>query len=88
MSGILHGAYVLAAIHKKIARFQRDEVYSGTAEERAAKKLGDDANVLQSGPGHPIPELDVGENSVDSMNDEEKPPKQLENETETQTDSV
>jgi hypothetical protein len=88
MSGVLHGAYVLAAIHKKIAGFQRDEVYIGTAEERAAKKLGDDANVLQGGPGHPIPELDVGENPVDSMNEEEKAPKQLENDTETQTDSV
>ena len=36
-TGINSGAWVLAAIHKKFAGFQRDEVYIGTAEERAAK---------------------------------------------------
>lgn len=35
-TGIASGSWVLAAIHKKIAGFQRDEVYIGTAEERAA----------------------------------------------------
>jgi hypothetical protein len=34
-TGICSGAWVLAAIHKKIANFQHDEVYIGTAEERA-----------------------------------------------------
>uniref|UniRef100_A0A7S2H182 Silicon transporter n=1 Tax=Helicotheca tamesis TaxID=374047 RepID=A0A7S2H182_9STRA len=40
-TGICSGAWVLAAIHKKIAGFQRDEVYIGTAEERAAKNMED-----------------------------------------------
>ncbi len=39
-TGICQGAWVLAAIHKKAAGFQRDEVYIGTAEERA--ELDDD----------------------------------------------
>ena len=33
-TGICRGAWVLAAIHKQIAGFQRDEVYIGTAESR------------------------------------------------------
>merc|ERR1712127_1179184 len=37
-TGICQGAWVLADIHKKIAGFQRDEVYIGTAEERAAQE--------------------------------------------------
>jgi hypothetical protein len=53
-TGICHGAWVLASIHKKIAGFKRDEVYIGTAEERAARKKGDNASVLRTGPGHPI----------------------------------
>ena len=40
-TGICQGAWVLAAIHKKIAGFQRDEVYIGTAEERAQQDMGD-----------------------------------------------
>ena len=53
-TGICHGAWVLAAIHKKIAGFKRDEVYIGTAEERAARKKGDNSAQLRSGPGHPL----------------------------------
>ena len=34
MTGVLHGAWVLAAIHKKIAGFESDEVYIGTEEDR------------------------------------------------------
>lgn len=37
MTGICSGAWVLAAIHAKIAGFQRDEVYIGTGEEGAKK---------------------------------------------------
>jgi silicon transporter len=51
-TGICSGAWVLAGIHKRIAGFQRDEVYIGTAEERAAKNLGDDDEQLHLGPGH------------------------------------
>ena len=66
MTGVLHGAYVIAAIHKKIAGFQRDEVYIGTAEERAAKELGDDESILHVGAGHIVPDVDVGENPMES----------------------
>lgn len=61
MTGLLHGAWVLAAIHKKIAGFQRDEVYIGTAEERAAKELADNDEAVKPKPGRIIPQLDVGE---------------------------
>jgi hypothetical protein len=72
-TGILHGAYVLAAIHKKIAGFRRDEHYIGTAEERASKEINmaDSSDNVLSGPGHPVPELDVGENPIDSFQEEE-----------------
>jgi silicon transporter len=51
-TGIASGSWVLAAIHKKIAGFQRDEVYIGTAEERAKKEMGDDDTALNYGAGH------------------------------------
>jgi silicon transporter len=53
-TGLCQGAWVLAALHKKIAGFKRDEVYIGTAEERRAKAMGDDAGALRSGVGHPV----------------------------------
>jgi hypothetical protein len=40
-TGLASGAWVLASIHKKFAGFQKDEVYIGTAEERAAQGHGD-----------------------------------------------
>jgi hypothetical protein len=51
-SGLLNGAWVMGWIHKKIAGFQRDEAYIGTAEERAARNMGDNEDNLQIGPGH------------------------------------
>ena len=51
-TGIASGSWVLAAIHKKIAGFQRDEVYIGTAEERASNNLKDDSQRLHAGNGH------------------------------------
>ncbi|CAB9503665.1 expressed unknown protein [Seminavis robusta] len=61
-TGICQGAWVVALVHRKIARFKRDEVYVGTADERAAKKraiaeangeeVEDDYNVV---PGHMYP---------------------------------
>ena len=51
-TGICQGAWVLAAIHKKIAGFQRDEVYIGTAEEREKNEMADDDNKLHLGAGH------------------------------------
>ena len=51
-TGLASGSWVIAAIHKRIAGFQHDEVYIGTAEERAAKNLGDNEEELHAGPGH------------------------------------
>ena len=51
-TGICQGAWVIAAVHKKIAGFQRDEVYIGTAEERAKQSMADDDDALQLGAGH------------------------------------
>jgi len=48
-TGIASGSWVLAGIHKKIAGFQRDEAYIGTAEERASRNLKDDSQRLNSG---------------------------------------
>merc|ERR1711892_554245 len=42
-TGICNGAWVLAAIHKSIAGFQRDEVYIGTAEERRQRGMKDNS---------------------------------------------
>ena len=62
-TGICNGAYVIAWIHKKIAGFQRDEVYIGTAEERRQKAMADDQSVLSVGAGHlsKIPMTDAPE---------------------------
>lgn len=51
-TGICNGAYVIAWIHRKIAGFQRDEVYIGTAEERRARAKADDPARLRPGTGH------------------------------------
>ena len=48
-TGICQGAWVIAAVHRKISGFQRDEVYIGTAEERAKQEMGDnDAPITNS----------------------------------------
>merc|ERR1712154_734448 len=52
-TGICQGAWVLASIHKKIAGFQRDEVYIGTAEERAKADM-EDADIASVGAGHMV----------------------------------
>lgn len=51
-SGVCHGAWVLAFIQKKAWGFQRDEVYIGTAMERAEIEKGDHTEHLHLGPGH------------------------------------
>merc|ERR1712147_3513 len=53
-TGICQGAWVIAAIHRKIAGFQRDEVYIGTAEERKKQEMGDDNAQLSLGAGHMV----------------------------------
>jgi len=53
-TGLCMGAWVNAMMQKRITGYQRDEVYVGTAEERAAKGKADDIEVLHRGPGHMI----------------------------------
>merc|ERR1711915_420428 len=62
-TGICQGAWVLAAIHKKIAGFQRDEVCIGTAEEREKQAMGDDEGKLQLGAGHIVKLPNFSENA-------------------------
>jgi hypothetical protein len=73
LTGLLHGAWVLAAIHKKIAGFQRDEVYIGTAEERAEGKTPDNRSIC-SDVGHPIPEWEIGENPIEEWTESHAQP--------------
>ncbi|KAG7351898.1 silicon transporter [Nitzschia inconspicua] len=53
MTGICSGAWVLAALHAKLEGFQRDEVYIGTAEERAAKGMEDHDDIRSVGSHAP-----------------------------------
>merc|ERR1711937_974012 len=55
-TGICSAAWFFALIQKKITGFQYDEVYIGTAEERAAKGHADDTNQ----------KLDLGTNVLES----------------------
>jgi len=64
-TGICAGAWVIAAIHKKIAGFQRDEVYIGTAESRAKMDMSDHS--LRMGPGHPVKLPNFAENAPKSL---------------------
>jgi silicon transporter len=50
-TGICNGAWVLAAIHRKIVGFQRDEVYIGTAEDRAKSGNVDQSRRIPRGAG-------------------------------------
>jgi silicon transporter len=53
-TGICAGAWVIAAVHKSIAGFQRDEVYIGTAESRAKMDMSDHSTRINVGAGHPV----------------------------------
>ncbi len=64
-TGICQGAWVLAAIHKKIAGFQRDEVYIGTAEERAKQEMGDEETRI--GAGHMVKLPGFADNAPKSL---------------------
>merc|ERR1712238_595550 len=62
MTGLLHGAWVIAAIIKKVTGVQRDEVYIGTAEERAKQSTTkDDSQFVHAEPGKIIAGNDVGD---------------------------
>jgi hypothetical protein len=47
-TGICAAAWFFALIHKKIMKFQFDEVYVGTPEERAAKQHADNPDALKN----------------------------------------
>jgi len=66
-TGLCQAAWVLAAIHKKIAGFQRDEVYIGTAEERADKEMGDQSGHLPIGAGHMVKLPNFADNAPNSL---------------------
>mmetsp|Transcript_47007 Transcript_47007/g.47456 ORF Transcript_47007/g.47456 Transcript_47007/m.47456 type:complete len:225 (-) Transcript_47007:219-893(-) len=65
--GICSGAWVLAGIHATLAGFQRDEVYIGTAEERAMKNMNDDSARLGVGPGRIVPVPAFAHNAPNSL---------------------
>lgn len=56
-TGLCQGAWVVARIHRKVVSFKRDEVYIGTAEERAlkAKEEGSVVSVQSVKAGHLFP---------------------------------
>mmetsp|Transcript_26925 Transcript_26925/g.74013 ORF Transcript_26925/g.74013 Transcript_26925/m.74013 type:complete len:531 (+) Transcript_26925:69-1661(+) len=61
-TGLCQGSWVVARIHRKIVKFKRDEVYIGTAEERAAKAKAnpskfeeDHEEAMNVKPGHMYP---------------------------------
>mmetsp|Transcript_1926 Transcript_1926/g.2781 ORF Transcript_1926/g.2781 Transcript_1926/m.2781 type:complete len:490 (+) Transcript_1926:246-1715(+) len=66
-TGLCQAAWVLAAIHKKVAGFQRDEVYIGTAEERADKEMGDQSGHLPIGAGHMVKLPNFADNAPNSL---------------------
>jgi len=68
-TGICQGAWVLASIHRKIAGFQRDEVYIGTAEERAKQDMSDDEGNLQLGAGHLVKLPGFSDNAPPALQD-------------------
>jgi hypothetical protein len=67
MTGVLHGAWVIAHIIIKLTRVQRDEVYIGTPEERA--KIQKD--IPKATAGQIIPQVDIGEEPPVQSWDEE-----------------
>merc|ERR1712037_1012011 len=68
-SGICHGAWVLAAIQKKAWGFQRDEVYIGTAEERAQMNKGDNTAQSHVGVGHIAKLPNFAQNAPQALKD-------------------
>jgi len=65
-TGICSGAWVLAAIHKRIAGFQHDEVYIGTAEERSKNDMGDNTSGVPTA-GHPVKLPGFADNAPSSL---------------------
>jgi hypothetical protein len=71
-TGICSGSWVIAWVHAKLAGFQRDEVYIGTPEERAAKHHSDHMEKQEVEPGHMrIPVYPVGDDHFPMSDDED-----------------
>ena len=74
-TGLCQGAWVVAMLHRRCAGFARDEVYIGTAEERARMGKGDDESVnsqvkaghLFPGPSVPPHELTHGHETLEDL---------------------
>ena len=60
MTGLLHGAWVIANIIKKLTRVKRDEVYIGTAEDRVKKHM-QDKSTHGMVAGRPVAACDIGD---------------------------
>lgn len=58
LTGVCTASWVVAMIHKNFVRNKNDEVYVGTAEERAARSKGDGPE-LDVKPGHLYPLLPI-----------------------------
>eukprot|EP00558_Chaetoceros_sp_UNC1202_P010555 CAMPEP_0197233736 /NCGR_PEP_ID=MMETSP1429-20130617/1719_1 /TAXON_ID=49237 /ORGANISM="Chaetoceros sp., Strain UNC1202" /LENGTH=494 /DNA_ID=CAMNT_0042692041 /DNA_START=67 /DNA_END=1551 /DNA_ORIENTATION=+ len=68
-SGICSGAWVIAAVLKKIIGYQRDEIYIGTADERAKMDMADADDMVFVGPGHPVKLPGFGESAPQALKD-------------------
>ncbi len=66
-TGICAGAWVIAAVHKKISGFQRDEVYIGTAESRSNMDMSDHTDHLRYGSGHIVKLPNFAESAPKSL---------------------
>jgi len=53
-TGICSGAWFLAIFHRKLNRLQNDDVYIGTAEERAVKGKADSTSDSEEEAAEPV----------------------------------
>lgn len=63
-TGVCSASWVLAWIHKKVAGFEKDEVYIGSPEDRAANHHPDDDDALDVASGHFFPGVPTMPRSV------------------------
>lgn len=68
-TGLCQGAWVVARIQRRCTLYNRDEVYIGTAEERAANGKGDDASSVASHmyPGTALPRGVAAHKTVEEL---------------------
>ena len=65
--GLASGAWLLALLHKTISGFEKDELYIGTAEDRAKNSFEDNSLQLKRGPGYPVKLPGFIENAPESL---------------------